>query len=85
MVRECPECHSDLIGGIRIGTEQVETIIAREFPGARILRMDMDTTKGKEGHLKILKEFAEGSANILIGTQMIVKGHAQMARQILDG
>lgn len=75
MVRECPECHSDLIGGIRIGTEQVETIIAREFPGARILRMDMDTTKGKEGHLKILKEFAEGSADILIGTQMIVKGH----------
>jgi primosomal protein N' (replication factor Y) len=75
MVRECPECHSKLIGGIRIGTEQVETEMKKEFPEARILRMDTDTTKGKEGHRKILKEFADGEADILIGTQMIVKGH----------
>ena len=75
MVTKCPECGSELIGGLRIGTEQVEAQLAGEFPQACILRMDMDTTKGKEGHLKILRDFAEGSADILLGTQMIVKGH----------
>ena len=49
--------------------------MARQFPGARILRMDMDTTKTKDGHEKILEAFASEEADILIGTQMIVKGH----------
>ena len=50
-------------------------IVGREFPKARILRMDMDTTKNKDGHEKILEAFSEGRADILVGTQMIVKGH----------
>ena len=71
----CPECGSSFIGGFTAGTELVEETLAEEFPGARILRMDADTTKGRDGHGKILGEFREGSADILLGTQMIVKGH----------
>ncbi len=74
-LRECPECHSTQIGGLSIGTEQVEELVKREFPDARVLRMDADTTRGKEGHTGILKEFGSHHADILIGTQMIVKGH----------
>ena len=74
-VDRCPECGSRFIGGLTVGTEQVEEIVAGMFPKARILRMDLDTTRGKEGHGKILRDFAEGKADILIGTQMIVKGH----------
>ena len=50
-------------------------MVKKEFPGARVLRMDMDTTKNKGGHEKILKAFADHKADILVGTQMIVKGH----------
>lgn len=71
----CPSCGSRYIGGLTIGTEQVEELVGREFPSARILRMDMDTTRGKEGHGAILSEFEAGEADILVGTQMIVKGH----------
>ena len=74
-VRICPSCGSHLIGGIRAGTEMVEDLLLKAFPKARILRMDMDTTRGKTGHEDILRTFAEGRADILIGTQMIVKGH----------
>ncbi|MEE8825776.1 MAG: primosomal protein N' [Eubacteriales bacterium] len=74
-VDRCPECGSKFIGGLTVGTEQVEDIIRRMFPEARVLRMDLDTTRGKEGHGRILRDFAEGRADILIGTQMIVKGH----------
>ena len=72
---ECPECHSKYIGTMRAGTEQVEESVHKIFPEARILRMDADTTKGKEGHEKILASFSSNEADILIGTQMIVKGH----------
>lgn len=71
----CPECGSKYVSGFRAGTEAVEQQVRKDFPQARVLRMDMDTTKGKEGHEKILAEFANGNADILIGTQMIVKGH----------
>ena len=71
----CPECGSKHIGGFRAGTQQIEELIKREFPIARVLRMDMDTTKEKDGHEKILETFANEEADILIGTQMIVKGH----------
>ncbi len=71
----CPSCGSQAIGGMRIGTEQVEKQIATVFPEARIVRMDRDTTGGKEGHEKILRQFSGSGADILIGTQMIVKGH----------
>ena len=71
----CPECGSPYIGGFRAGTQQVEQVVKKIFPRARTLRMDADTTKGKEGYEKILKAFAGGEADVLIGTQMIVKGH----------
>ena len=71
----CPECKSRHIGGFRAGTQQIEEIVAKEFPTAKVLRMDMDTTKEKDGHEKILSAFANEEADILIGTQMIVKGH----------
>lgn len=71
----CPECGSRHIGEFRAGTQQIEEIVKAQFPQARVLRMDMDTTKEKDGHEKILSAFANGEADILIGTQMIVKGH----------
>lgn len=73
--RVCPSCGSRHISGFRAGTQQIEELIRREFPSARVLRMDTDTTGGKEGHEKILSAFANGQGDILIGTQMIVKGH----------
>ncbi len=75
IVRICPSCGSTHIGGFRAGTQQIEELVQREFPGARVLRMDLDTTRAKEGHEKILSAFANEEADILVGTQMIVKGH----------
>ena len=71
----CPEC-----GGLHLryggtGTQRVVAELRELFPAARILRMDNDTTSGKEGHYKILKQFGEKKADILVGTQMIAKGH----------
>ena len=71
----CPECGSDHIGEFRAGTQQIEEIVKTVFPQARVLRMDMDTTRQKDGHEKILSAFANEEADILVGTQMIVKGH----------
>ena len=75
MVKKCPSCGSSYIGGFKAGTQQIEDLVKREFPNARVLRMDMDTTKSKNGHEAILSAFASEEADILIGTQMIVKGH----------
>lgn len=74
-VNICPQCGSGFIRTFRAGTQQAEEVVHREFPGARTLRMDLDTTRGKEDHGKILAAFANHEADILIGTQMIVKGH----------
>lgn len=74
-IKICPSCGSKHIGGFKAGTQQIEELVKREFPEARVLRMDMDTTKEKDGHEKILEQFADGEADILVGTQMIVKGH----------
>ena len=74
-ISACPSCGSKHIGGFRAGTQQIEELLKKEFPSARVLRMDMDTTKEKDGHEKILEQFASEEADILIGTQMIVKGH----------
>ena len=71
----CPECGSPYLGEFRAGTQQVEELVKRMFPEARVLRMDLDTTRQKEGHEKILSAFANEEADILVGTQMIVKGH----------
>ena len=75
MITVCPACGSVHIGGFRAGTQQIEELVKKEFPEARVLRMDMDTTKNKDGHEKILSSFANEEADILVGTQMIVKGH----------
>lgn len=71
----CPVCGSKYMGKFGIGTESVEEKISELFPEAKVLRMDMDTTSGKDGHEKILSSFANHDADILVGTQMIVKGH----------
>ena len=71
----CPECGSRHIGEFRAGTQQIEDIVKAQFPEARVLRMDMDTTREKDGHEKILAAFANEEADVLVGTQMIVKGH----------
>lgn len=73
--KKCPKCASPYIGAFRAGTQQIEELVKREYPRADVLRMDMDTTKQKGGHEKILAAFANQEADILIGTQMIVKGH----------
>jgi len=75
MVSKCPECGSTMIGEMRAGTEKIEEMIKRTFPQANVLRMDADTTKQKDSYEKILSSFANKEADILIGTQMIVKGH----------
>lgn len=71
----CPSCDSPHIGGFKAGTQQIEKVIEKEFPKARVLRMDFDTTRTKDSYEKILDSFAKHEADILVGTQMIVKGH----------
>ncbi len=75
MPKKCPNCKSPYLAGFGIGTQKIEEMAATMFPEARLLRMDLDTTQKKGGHEKILSTFAKGKADILIGTQMIVKGH----------
>lgn len=71
----CPVCKSPFVAAFGLGTEKVESALKKEFPMARILRMDMDTTRKKHAHEEMLSSFARGDADILVGTQMIVKGH----------
>ena len=71
----CPVCGSAYIGGFKAGTQQIEKVVKETFPGAKTLRMDFDTTRNKGSYEKILSAFACHEADILIGTQMIVKGH----------
>ena len=75
MVNKCPSCNSKYIKQFGIGTEKVETYVKKEFPQARILRMDLDTTSKKNSYDSILGKFRNGDADILIGTQMVAKGH----------
>ncbi len=74
-VKVCPSCGSRYILGFKAGTQQIEEVIGREFPEARVLRMDADTTRTRDSYEEILSAFANGEADILVGTQMIVKGH----------
>ena len=71
----CPECASKYLLGFRAGTEQIEEQLYQLFPGISVLRMDGDTTRKKDSYEKILSSFNEGAADVLVGTQMIVKGH----------
>ncbi len=75
MLSACPECGGTHINYVGTGTQKVVGELKKLYPAARILRMDNDTTSGKEGHLKILKQFADREADILVGTQMVAKGH----------
>lgn len=70
----CPQCGSQYIRYFGVGTQKIEEEVQKLFPVARVIRMDTDTTKKKNSHETILKKFAEGGADILIGTQMIAKG-----------
>ena len=75
MPKNCPGCGSPYIAPFGTGTQKLEDMTRKTFPDARIIRMDADTTSTKGAHEEILQTFAEGDADILIGTQMIVKGH----------
>jgi primosomal protein N' (replication factor Y) len=71
---KCPACGSPSIRYFGAGTQKVAEEAQKLFPDARILRMDMDTTRGRDAHEKLLSAFRRGEADILIGTQMIAKG-----------
>lgn len=71
----CPACGSRYISGFRAGTQQIEREVKKIFPRAKVLRMDYDTTRSKESYEQILTSFGKGEADVLVGTQMIVKGH----------
>ena len=72
---KCPNCGSDRIKQGRIGTEKVVEELKRYFPEVRTLRMDNDTTSRRDSYLKILSAFGNHEADVLVGTQMIAKGH----------
>ena len=71
-VNICPSCGSPYISAFRAGTQQIEELLHKEFPDARILRMDMDTTRHKNDHEQIIRTFSEHQADILIGTHRIL-------------
>jgi len=71
---ECPACNSKHIKLYGMGTQKIEEEVQALFPSVGVLRMDMDTTRGKFGHAKVLDAFRKGEAQVLIGTQMVAKG-----------
>lgn len=75
LMKHCPSCGSPYIANFGVGTQKLEEMTKKMFPGAKVLRMDADTTSKKNGHEEILSAFADQKADVLIGTQMIVKGH----------
>ena len=72
--KRCPNCGSAYIKYFGAGTQKVQAEVEKSFPDARVLRMDIDTTRGKDAHAQILERFRSGEANVLVGTQMIAKG-----------
>ena len=74
MLNACPTCGSADLTQLGTGTQRVEEELERHFPGASVVRMDLDTTGRKNAHHKILDRFGRGEADILIGTQMVAKG-----------
>ena len=71
----CPECGSHTLQYIGFGTQRVEEELQKRFPEARIMRMDADTTSTKSSYRDLLERFRSGGADILLGTQMVTKGH----------
>lgn len=74
MPLSCPNCQSNLFRYFGTGTERVEESLTKILPEARVIRMDVDTTRRKGAHERLLKKFANQEADILLGTQMIAKG-----------
>ena len=74
MPKKCPECGSTQIRQLGLGTERLEEVVQKEFPEARLLRWDADTTRHKGEHELILSHFSAHRADVLIGTQMLAKG-----------
>ena len=72
--KECPKCNSKYVKFFGAGTERVELEVKKYFPKAKVLRMDVDTTRHKNSHESIYNSFKNGEADILIGTQMVSKG-----------
>ena len=75
LVKTCPECGSDKIRYFGTGTQKLEQEIHKQFPNAKTIRMDVDTVTKKNSHEEILNKFKNEDIDILIGTQMVVKGH----------
>ena len=75
VVTVCPECHSTKIRYFGTGTQKLEQEINKVFPQATTIRMDVDTVSKKNSHEEILNKFRNENIDILIGTQMVVKGH----------
>lgn len=74
MTNICPSCKEEAIKDLGMGTEKLESIIKENFPTARVIRMDLDTTSKKGAHARIIESFKNHEYDILIGTQMISKG-----------
>ncbi len=75
LTKICPKCSSKYVSSFRAGTQQIEDEVKKMWPNARTLRMDADTTRTKGSYDRILSAFASKEADVLVGTQMIVKGH----------
>ncbi len=73
-VSTCPSCKRNTLAYHGVGTQKVERMLRKVFPQVRVLRMDYDTTRQKDSHFKILRDFKVGKADVLLGTQMISKG-----------
>ncbi len=71
---KCPQCHSESINDLGMGTEKLEKLITEHFPLAKPIRMDVDTTRNKGSHKRIIDDFSQEKYNVLVGTQMIAKG-----------
>jgi primosomal protein N' (replication factor Y) len=71
----CPSCGAYRMIHRGVGTQRIELELGNLIPGLRVLRMDMDSTSGASGHLRILEQFAKGEKDVLLGTQMVAKGH----------
>jgi primosomal protein N' (replication factor Y) len=73
-VDACPECKGQRFLYRGAGTQKIEEVLAAEFPGARVLRLDADSTRRRGSHAELIGAFARGEADILLGTQMVAKG-----------
>ena len=71
---KCPECSSKFIKDMGMGTQKIESLLLETFPGVRVTRLDQDQIKNKDSYKELLTEFSTGESDILLGTQMVVKG-----------